>query len=389
MDPLRWIDDALQDLDDRHLVRQRQIRSGPQSPVSITLNGESLVNFASNDYLGLAAEDLLENVRGSLQPAGWGSGASPLIVGHGDLHAELEAALAEFEQTSSALLFSSGYAANVGTITALVGPGDVIFSDAKNHASIIDGCRLSGAQVEVVPHTDVTALKQLLSAASNYRRRLIVTDSLFSMDGNLAPLADLATLAKEHDAMLMVDEAHATGVLGKTGRGACELLEVEDGVHVRVGTLSKAIGSAGGFVAGSDQLVKWLSNRARSYVFSTAFPQASAAAALRALELIDQQPHRREQVLQQSAWLHQQLSEQGWSIASAESQILALPAGEPERALKWSAKLREAGLLVPAIRPPSVAEGESRLRISLCYGHQSAQLEALGRELGRFALAPK
>lgn len=385
MDPLRWIDDALQDLDDRHLVRQRQIRSGPQSPVSITLNGESLVNFASNDYLGLAAEDLLENVRGSLQPAGWGSGASPLIVGHGDLHAELEAALAEFEQTSSALLFSSGYAANVGTITALVGPGDVIFSDAKNHASIIDGCRLSGAQVEVVPHTDVTALKQLLSAASNYRRRLIVTDSLFSMDGNLAPLADLATLAKEHDAILMVDEAHATGVLGKTGRGACELLEMEDGVHVRVGTLSKAIGSAGGFVAGSDQLVKWLSNRARSYVFSTAFPQASAAAALRALELIDQQPHRREQVLQQSAWLHQQLSEQGWPMASAESQILALPAGEPERALKWSAKLREAGLLVPAIRPPSVAEGESRLRVSLCYGHQPAQLEALARELGRFA----
>ena len=389
MDPLRWIDDALQDLDDRHLVRQRQVRSGPQSPVSITLNGKSLVNFASNDYLGLAAEDLLENVRDSLQPAGWGSGASPLIVGHGDLHAKLEAALAEFEQTASALLFSSGYAANVGTITALVGPGDVIFSDAKNHASIIDGCRLSGAHVEVVPHTDVTALKQLLSAADNYRRRLIVTDSLFSMDGNLAPLADLATLAKEHDAMLMVDEAHATGVLGNTGRGACELLDVEDGVHVRVGTLSKALGSAGGFVAGSDQLVKWLSNRARSYVFSTAFPQASAAAALRALELIDQQPERREQVLEQSAWLQQQLSAQGWPLAAAESQILAVPAGEPDRALQWSATLREAGLLVPAIRPPSVAEGESRLRISLCYGHQQAQLQALASELGRFALAPK
>ena len=389
MDPLRWIDDALQDLDDRHLVRQRQVRSGPQSPASITLNGKSLVNFASNDYLGLAAEDLLENVRDSLQPAGWGSGASPLIVGHGDLHAKLEATLAEFEQTASALLFSSGYAANVGTITALVGPGDVIFSDAKNHASIIDGCRLSGAHVEVVPHTDVTALKQLLSAADNYRRRLIVTDSLFSMDGNLAPLADLATLAKEHDAMLMVDEAHATGVLGKTGRGACELLDVEDGVHVRVGTLSKALGSAGGFVAGSDQLVKWLSNRARSYVFSTAFPQASAAAALRALELIDQQPERREQVLEQSAWLQQQLSAQGWPLAAAESQILALPAGEPDRALQWSAKLREAGLLVPAIRPPSVAEGESRLRISLCYGHQQAQLQALASELGRFAPVPK
>ena len=385
MDPLRWIDDALQDLDDRHLVRHRQIRSGPQSPAAITLNGESLVNFASNDYLGLAAEDLLENVRGSLQPVGWGSGASPLIVGHGDLHAELEAALAQFEETSAALLFSSGYAANVGTITALVGPGDVIFSDTKNHASIIDGCRLSGAQIEVVPHTDVTALKNLLATAQHYRRRLIVTDSLFSMDGNLAPLADLATLAKEYDAMLMVDEAHATGVLGNTGRGACELLEVEDGVHVRVGTLSKAIGSAGGFVAGSEQLVKWLSNRARSYVFSTAFPQACAAAALRGLEIIEQQPQRRQQVLHQATWLQQQLSDQGWPVAAMESQILALPAGEPERALQWSAELRKAGLLVPAIRPPSVAEGESRLRISLCYGHQQAQLEALARELGRFA----
>ena len=385
MDPLRWIDDELKNLEDRHLVRQRQVRMGAQSPTSITIQGQSFINFASNDYLGLAAEDLLENVRTSLDQVGWGSGASPLIVGHGELHGELEDALARFERCQAAMLFPSGYAANLGTIAALVGPGDIIFSDAKNHASIIDGCRLSGAQVEVIPHTNTAVLQERLSAANRFRRRLIVTDSLFSMDGNLAPLADLAILAEQHDAMLMVDEAHATGVLGKTGRGACEALQVEEGVHVRVGTLSKALGSAGGFVAGSARLVSWLINRARPYVFSTASPQAFAAAALSALEIIDQQPERREQVLQQASGLHQRLIEQGWPLGPAESQILALPVGEPERALQWSAELRGAGFLVPAIRPPSVADGESRLRISLCYGHPPEQLEALAQQLNRFA----
>ena len=385
MDPLRWIDDELKNLEGRHLDRQRQIRLGAQSPAGITFAGQSFVNFASNDYLGLAAEDLLETVRASLDQVGWGSGASPLIVGHGALHAELEEALADFEQCQAAILFPSGYAANVGAITALVGPGDVIFSDAKNHASIIDGCRLSGAKIEVVPHTNVSVLRDGLAASGPFRRRLIVTDALFSMDGNLAPLADLVTLAEEYDAMLMVDEAHATGVLGKTGRGACEALQVEEGVHIRVGTLSKALGSAGGFVAGSRQLVNWLTNRARPYVFSTASPQAFAAAALRSLEIVDQQPRRREQVLQQASWLHQQLVDQGWPLPPLESQILALPAGEPKRALQWSAELRQAGFFVPAIRPPTVADGASRLRISLCYGHQPEQLEALVKVLNRFA----
>ncbi|MEO2023255.1 MAG: 8-amino-7-oxononanoate synthase, partial [Pirellulaceae bacterium] len=317
--------------------------------------------------------------------AGWGSGASPLIAGYGDLHARLEESLARFEGCQEAILFPSGYAANSGTIAALVGPGDVIFSDARNHASIIDGCRLSGAKIEVYPHVDMGNLRDRLVTSASFRRRLIVTDTLFSMEGDLAPLPDLATLAAEHDAILMVDEAHATGVLGATGRGVCQLQQVEEGVHVRVGTLSKGLGSAGGFVAGSEQLVQWLVNRARPYIFSTASPAALAAAGLRALEIVDEQPERREDLMDQAAWLHDQLIQQGWPLGSLQSQIFALPVGRPERALDWSQQLREAGFLVPAIRPPSVAEGASCLRLSLCYGHPRETLEGLVQELGRFA----
>ena len=384
MDPLRWIDDELKGLDDQHLRRHRQLRTGPQAAACISIDGRSLGNFASNDYLGLAAGALLEGVQQGLETAGWGSGASPLIVGYGDLHAQLEQSLARFEGCQEAILFPSGYAANSGTVAALVGPGDVIFSDASNHASIIDGCRLSGAKIEVYPHLDVGNLRDRLVASNSFRRRLIVTDTLFSMDGDLAPLPDLAALAAEHDAILMVDEAHATGVLGATGRGVCQLQQVEEGVHVRVGTLSKGLGSAGGFVAGSKQLVQWLVNRARPYIFSTASPSALAAAGLRALEIVDEQPERREDLMDQAAWLHDQLIQQGWPLGKLQSQIFALRVGSPERALAWSQQLREAGFLVPAIRPPSVAEGASCLRLSLCYGHSRETLEGLVQELSRF-----
>ena len=385
MDPLRWIDDELKGLDDQHLRRRRQLRAGPQSAAHLSIDGRTLGNFGSNDYLGLAAEELLDSVQQGLKTAGWGSGASPLIAGYCDLHARLEESLARFEGCQEAILFPSGYAANSGTIAALVGPGDVIFSDARNHASIIDGCRLSGAKIEVYPHADTGNLRDGLVNSASFRRRLIVTDTLFSMGGDLAPLPDLAALAAEHDAILMVDEAHATGVLGATGRGVCQLQQVEEGVHVRVGTLSKALGSAGGFVAGSEQLVQWLINRARPYIFSTASPAALAAAGLRALEIVDEQPERREDLMDQAAWLHDQLIQQGWPLGSLQSQIFALPVGRPERALDWSQQLREAGFLVPAIRPPSVAEGASCLRLSLCYGHPRETLEGLVQELGRFA----
>ena len=381
MDPLSWIEDQLQSLDQRQLRRIPATRRGPQDARQVLLDDQALINFASNDYLGYAAELAgMADDPGWLAD-GWGSGASPLVTGRGELHEQLEIQLARFEQTEAALLFPSGFAANTGTIPALVGPGDVIFSDLKNHASIIDGCRLSRADVAVYRHLDVDHVAELLEQHSAARRRLIVTDSLFSMDGDLAPLDELASLAQRYGAMLMADEAHATGVLGPGGRGLAEQLGVAGQVHVRVGTLSKALGCSGGFVAGSAQLVQWLANRARSYVFSTAPPPPLAAAALQALRWVEQQPQRRQQVLEQSACLRQQLDQQGWDVSHHASQIIAIRVGDPGMALQVSAQLRHQGLLVPAIRPPSVPEGESLLRVSVGFRHQPEDLEKLARAL--------
>ena len=297
MNPLSWIDDELAALEQQKLRRRLLTRDGPQS-VRLRIDGRELINFGSNDYLGLAADPRLAHAAAeAIEHEGFGSGASPLITGHGAAHRRLEQRLAEFEGTEAALVFSSGFAANAGTIAALVGPGDVVYCDRKNHASLFDGCRLSRADVRVYPHADCARLASLLAESQKYRRRLIVTDGLFSMDGDLAPLAELAELAARHDAMLLVDEAHATGVFGPNGRGVSEHLGVEDGVHVRVGTLSKALGSVGGFVAGSRSLIEWLVNRARPYVFSTAGPAATAAAALAALDIVRNEPERRRRLL--------------------------------------------------------------------------------------------
>ncbi len=295
--PLAWIDDELAALERQQLLRRLSVRGGPQS-VRLAMDGRELINFGSNDYLGLAADPrLTQAVAEALQHEGWGSGASPLVTGHATAHGQLAQRLAEFEATEAALLFSSGFAANAGTIAALVGPGDVVYCDRKNHASLLDGCRLSRADVRAYPHCDCGPLASLLAQSGRYRRRLIVTDGLFSMDGDLAPLVELADLAERHDAMLLVDEAHATGVFGQHGRGVSEHLAVEDRVPVRIGTLSKALGGVGGFVAGSRSLIEWLIQRARPYVFSTASPAATAAAALAALDVVRQEPDRRQELL--------------------------------------------------------------------------------------------
>jgi 8-amino-7-oxononanoate synthase len=377
LDPLDWLDDALHDLSARCLLRHRATRQGPQRPGQIGWDGRTLVNFGSNDYLGLAAEGLNDAVRETLDRSGWGSGASPLVTGRGEIHVCLEDELAEFEGTEAALLFPSGFAANLATIAAMVSRDDVIFSDALNHASIIDGCRLSGGTIVVYPHRDMAVLRERLRAAGEFRRRLIVTDTLFSMDGDLAPLADLADLAEHHQAMLMVDEAHATGVFGRRGRGVCEHLGVEAGVHIRVGTLSKALGSIGGFVAGSQRLIDWLANRARAYVFSPAAPEAAAAAARQALRIVQQQPERRYRLLETAADLRDRLRQQGWSIGRSISQIVPVVLGDPARTMERAVQLRRQGLFVPAIRPPTVPPGQSLLRISLCHGHTPQHLQSL------------
>ena len=376
--PLDWLDDALADLDRRGLRRSLTARSGPQRGDRIEIGGQSLINFGSNDYLGLAADPrIAAAAKAAIDKYGWGSGASPLVTGRSELHAELEGKLAEFEGTEAALLFPSGYAANVGTICALVGKGDAIYSDELNHASIIDGCRLSGAAVHVYRHADAGHLEELLHQSSSVRRRLIVTDTLFSMHGDLAPLLDIVPLAERFGATLMVDEAHATGVFGEGGRGICESLSIEADVPVRVGTLSKALGSHGGFVAGSHQLVDWLSNRARPYVFSTAAPSPVAAAGLEAVRIVQSEPDRRATFNLWITMFHERLAREGMSIRTSISQVIPIILGDASRTMMASAELRKRGFFVPGIRPPSVPEGQSLLRISLTYLHTDDQLDAL------------
>ncbi|HXT57514.1 MAG TPA: 8-amino-7-oxononanoate synthase [Pirellulales bacterium] len=381
-DPLAWLDAELDALARRDLLRQLRTYDGPQR-ARLAIDGREFINFGSNDYLGLAADERL--VAAASRAAtlnGAGAGASPLVVGHSRAVEQLEIRLAEFEAVEAALVFASGFAANAGTIAALVGPGDAVYSDALNHASIVDGCRLSRAAVHVYRHADIAHVVELLRAGGRFRRRLIATDSLFSMDGDLAPLGDLAELARRHDCMLMIDEAHATGVFGRQGRGVAEHLGVEDGVHVRVGTLSKALGGMGGFVAGRRSLVEWLVNRARPYVFSTALAPPMAAVAQAALDIVRDEPARRQTLLARSADLRVRLEGQGWNVGTSASQIIPLLVGESARALALSAELARRGFWAPAIRPPSVPEGQARLRISLSCEHAAETIEALVAVVG-------
>lgn len=390
---LDWLDDALADLDRRGLRRALTSRVGPQRGNRIVIDGQSLINFGSNDYLGLAADPRLARAaQKSLESHGWGSGASPLVTGRADLHAELERKLAEFERAEAALLFPTGYAANVGAITSLVGKGDAVYSDELNHASIIDGCRLSGARIHVFRNSasrsrpgDYDELEQLLRQGAGYRRRLIISDSLFSMHGTFPSLSPLAVLAAKYEAMLLVDEAHATGVFGEHGRGRCEADGVEEEITLRVGTLSKALGSLGGFVAGSQKLIDWLSNRARPYVYSTAAPAAVASAGLAAIEIVQSEPERRKKLLDLAVELRRQLVLGGLIQSTSISQIVPVTIGDAQRTMAVATELRRRGFFVPGIRPPSVPEGQSLLRISVTSLHTREQITALVAALSEVA----
>ncbi|MEW4453280.1 8-amino-7-oxononanoate synthase [Bremerella sp. JC817] len=376
-DPLSWIPEQLELLNSLERRRAVHTRATQQGATIIWKDG-TLLNFSSNDYLNLAADPRLqEAAQLAIAREGWGSGASPLITGRGEAQTALEEALAKFEGTEAALTFASGFAANAGTIDALTDRGDVILSDEKNHASIIDGTRLSKATVRVYPHRDVAYLENLLKQCGTFRRRLIVTDTLFSMDGTVAPLDQLADLAEKYEAMLMVDEAHATGVFGQQGRGLCEQYGIEDRVPIRVGTFSKALGGHGGFVVGSRALVDWLVNRSRPYIFSTAAPAANAAAMLASLEIIQQEPERRVAVLAMADQLRVRLRELGWSLGDSQTQIIPVIVGTEGLAMDLSARLLKLGIMVPGIRPPSVPEGECLLRISLSFGHSQQHLDTL------------
>jgi 8-amino-7-oxononanoate synthase len=382
MNPLDWIDAELARLRDEGLFRELPAPLARQGPV-VDQGGGPLVNFASNDYLGLAADQrLVAAAIDACRASGAGRGASPLICGRSPQHAALEERLAQFEGAEAALVFPSGFAANAGIVPALVDRGDAIYADAKNHASLIDGCRLARATTHVYPHGDAEALERLLQAETSRGRRLIVTDSLFSMDGDLAPLTKIGELAGRYGAMLLVDEAHATGVFGPHGRGVAEQCEVDGPGVIRMGTLSKALGAAGGFVSGSRSLIDWLANRARTYIFSTAQPAATCAAALAALDVVEREPHRRRELLETAERLRGELRRRGWNTLRSASQIIPLVVGSPTEAVRLSAELRSAGYWVPAIRPPSVPPGESLLRLCLMAAHTREMIDGLLDVLG-------
>jgi 8-amino-7-oxononanoate synthase len=381
-DPLDWIEDEAAAWEQRGLTRALTAL-GHGAPGHVECSGRSLINLASNDYLALACDArVIEAGVRAAEAFGWGAGASALVTGWREPHEALAEALAEFEKTEAAVLFPTGYAANVGTIAALVGRGDAVFSDRLNHASLIDGARLSGAQIFIYNHEHIEQIENTIDRErGRFRRALIITDGVFSMDGDLAPLAELAALAERHDAALLVDEAHGTGVFGPGGRGAAAACGVADRVPVKIGTLSKALGSSGGFVAGSRRLIDWLINRARPLIYSTALPPAVAAAAHEALAIVQREPWRQVHVHSLGDRLRQALAQAEVDAGRSAGPIVPVVLGDPGRSVGVAQRLRERGFLVPAIRPPSVPQGTSRLRISLTAAHTDDDVDGLAREL--------
>lgn len=381
-EPLDWIPGELDELRSRSVVRRRR-QLVPLGGGECEISGRRFKNFSSNDYLDIAHDArVVDAAARALREFGAGSGSSALVTGRTVWHSRLEEELAAFEAQPAAVLFPTGYAANIGTVTALVGKEDIIFSDALNHASLIDGCRLSGATVQVYEHANTDHLESLLQSATGYRRRYIITDSLFSMDGVAAPLVRLCDLSDRYDAALIVDEAHATGVFGRHGRGLVEEMGVDSRIAVRIGTLSKAAGSMGGFVAGPYHLVEWLWNRARTQMFSTALPPASCAAACAAIEIIRCEPGRRAHLAALSNRLRVRLAADGMSVnAEGIGPVVPVILGTPDATMSVVAQLEKRGFLVAGIRPPTVPEGTSRLRISVTAAHTMDDIEQLTQAL--------
>ncbi|MGQ9658913.1 MAG: 8-amino-7-oxononanoate synthase [Thermochromatium sp.] len=363
------------------LYRRRRLRTGPTRP-QMEIDGRSLLSFCSNDYLGLANHPQVIAALGKgAKRWGVGSGAAHLVNGHSRAHQALEEALAEFTRRPRALLFSTGYMANLGVISALAGRNDRVFEDRLNHASLLDGALLSRARLHRYPHADTQALQRLIAGEA---ARLIVTDGVFSMDGDLAPLPKLVRIARDAGAWLMVDDAHGLGVLGHEGGGLLDHfgLSVED-VPILMGTLGKAFGTFGAFVAGSEELIETLIQSARSYIYTTATPPALAEATLVSLNIIRREHWRRERLTEWIERFRTGATRIGLNLMDSPTPIQPILAGSAERALAWSAALEAAGLLVTAIRPPTVPEGTARLRVTLSAAHTADDIDRLLAALAR------
>lgn len=368
------------------LYRRLRAVEGAQD-AAIILEGQEVLLFSSNNYLGLANHPALKRAaQEAIEQYGCGSGASRLISGSMAVHHELEQRLATLKKTDAALVFPTGYHANIGVLSALMGPDDTILSDSLNHASIIDGCRLSRADTRVYRHADIEHLGELLKACPATGQRLIVTDSVFSMDGDLAPLTEIVSLARQYDAWVMVDEAHATGVFGPHGGGLVEELGLAEEVDIQMGTLGKALGCVGAFVAGSHELIDWLVNRARSFIYTTAIPPAMAAAVLAALDIVEQEPERRRQLWNNTRVLADGLRSLSYTLGATRSQILPVIIGEARATMVVAHAILQRGVFAHGIRPPTVPEGTSRIRVTPMATHTQ---DHLSRTLDAFAAAGK
>lgn len=371
---------GLDELAARGLLRSATAFDGG-SARTVTVGGRTLLLFCSNDYFGLSHDPrIVAAVKDGLDRYGFGSGGSRLISGSRTPHADLEKALASFLGAEAALLFSTGFSANSGVIPAIAGKGDVILADKLNHASLVDGCLLSRAETVRYPHCDMAALEKLLIKARSARTRWIVTDGLFSMDGDMAPLDAICALAKTHDARVYVDDAHAFGVLGNNGRGTPELFGVEHDIDILMGTLGKAAGGMGAFAAGKKSTIDWLLNKARSFIFSTAMPAAVAAGNLKAVEILGDFQAERNAFIHVTKEFHRRLKAANFAISS-DSYIIPLVIGNAGEALAAAKLLWNEGIFLQAIRPPAVPEGTSRLRLTLSLAHTDQDRETVLREL--------
>ncbi|MEH7402209.1 8-amino-7-oxononanoate synthase [Gottfriedia acidiceleris] len=355
----------------------RILRTMNSTPLSnMLIGGQRQIVFSSNNYLGLSNNpSLVHAIETNLHDFGVGSSGSRLTTGNTVWHQRLEEKLASFKQTEKALLFSSGYLANVGVLSSIPEKGDIILSDQLNHASIIDGCRLSNATTIVYNHIDMSDLEEKLKGISSSQRRFIITDGVFSMDGTIAPLDQIIPLAKKYHAFVIVDDAHATGVLGENGRGTSEYF----GIHpdVVIGTLSKAIGTEGGFVAGSPVLIDFLINHARTFIFQTALPPAVCAASYAALEIIEESYSKRQLLFSNVKKIKASLIEMGYIVKGDLTPIIPVIIGDAKEALIFAEKLLENGIFAPAIRPPTVPIGESRIRLTVTSEHSSEEINYL------------
>ncbi|OUL18306.1 8-amino-7-oxononanoate synthase [Nostoc sp. 106C] len=378
IDPYAWLEQSLATIHRADWYRSVKTIYG-RPGATVFLEGREVINFASNDYLGLAGDErLIAAGVAATKEFGTGTTGSRLLSGQRELHRKLEKAIASLKQTEDALVFSSGYLANLGAIAALVGKRDLILSDQYNHSSLKNGAILSGAAVIEYPHCDITSVKNhLIEQRQNYRRCLILTDSVFSMDGDLCPLPALLDLAEEFSCMLLIDEAHATGVMGKTGAGCVEYFGCTGKQLIQIGTLSKALGSLGGYVAGSTTLIDFLRNRAPTWIYTTGLSPADTAAALAAIEIVQQEPQRLTQLWTNVDYLKQLIQEQIFelNLLPSESPILCFQLSSAAEALKAGQYLRDAGIFAPAIRPPTVPT--SRIRISVMATHEAMHIDKL------------